>query len=481
MLLSDILNNISYIVTEGSLEKNIASLASDSAKVTKGGLFAAIVGTHVDGHTFIDSAIQNGATVIVCEKMPASPISGVTYVQVAHTPEALGFIADMFYGHPSQKLALVGVTGTNGKTTIATVLYKLFESLGYKAGLFSTVENRIHETVLPATQTTPDLIVLHELLAKMVDEGITHCFMEVSSHAVDQNRIAGLHFTGGIFTNLTHDHLDYHKTFEAYFAAKKKFFDDLSETAFALTNKNDAYGEKILADTRAKKYTYGEIGYFSGKIVSMNINEMALSIENETTSFELVGKFNMYNILAIYGTAVLLGEEKKNVLAHLSKLQGATGRFHKMKAPNGSTVIVDYAHSPDALQNVLETIRGIIDTNGRIITVVGCGGDRDPSKRAPMGSIAAKLSDAAIFTADNPRSEDPAVIISSMGTSLTPDEMKKVATEPDRRKAIDMAVKMAQSNDVVLIAGKGHELYQEIKGFKQPFSDFEVVEQAFRS
>jgi len=476
MTLKDLLKNVPTVAVRGSLDIEILSLATDSKKAERGALFAAIAGTHADGHFFIPDAIERGALAIICEKVPDILDPAVTYIEVKESQTAFGFVADAFYGYPSQKLKLVGVTGTNGKTTIATLLYKLFESLGYKAGLISTVENRIHEKVRAATHTTPDTVSLYELLAKMAKEGVTHCFMEASSHAIEQNRIAGLAFAGGIFTNLTHDHLDYHKPFEAYRLAKKKFFDGLSETAFVLTNKDDESGLEMFADTKAKKYTYGaEPADFSASISHMTIEKMELVIGGEQKEFELVGRFNMYNLLAVYGTAVLLGEHKEKVLEHLSKLSGASGRFEKFHSTAGVTAIVDYAHTPDAVMNVLQTIQEVKKKNAHVITVVGCGGDRDPLKRPIMGSAAVGLSDQVFFTSDNPRSEDPNAIIREMTSALAPEDMQKVTIEPDRKRAIGRAIQSAQLDDIVLVAGKGHESYQEIQGVKVPFFDQAVV------
>ncbi len=479
MKLSDLLQNISGIEIHGENDREVTLLASNSKKVEAGALFAAVGGTHVDGHAFIQEAIEKGARVILCEKLPNYLDPAITFIKTARSHYTLGIITDSFYGHPSQKLKLVGVTGTNGKTTVATTLYQLFDSLGYKSGLISTVENIIYTERLPATQTTPDLIELHELCKNMLEKGVTHIFMEVSSHAIDQDRIAGLFFTGGIFTNLTHDHLDYHKTFGAYRLAKKKFFDNLSPTAFALTNKDDKEGLGMLADTKAKKYTYGESSAdFSATISSINIEEMNLLIDRKERLFTLVGKFNMYNLLAIYGTSVLLGEDKEKVLEYLSPLQGARGRFQKIHS-RGITAIVDYAHTPDALTNVLETIREIKVPKSRIISVVGCGGDRDPTKRSFMALAAAELSDHSFFTSDNPRSEDPDAIIQNMTDALSSETLQKVTVAPDRTEAIAAAIRMAESGDIILVAGKGHEEYQEINGVKHPFSDEGIVQNTF--
>ncbi len=480
MKLSLLLQNVKTIEIKGSTDLDISMLVSVSAKAEAGVLFAAVPGTHVDGHAFIQSAVEKGAKAILCEKLPDYLDSSVTYIQVEHSHRALGIIADNFYGHPSSKLKLVGVTGTNGKTTIATVLYQLFDSMGYRTGLISTVENIIYMDRLPATQTTPDLIELHELIASMVTKGVTHCFMEVSSHAIDQERISGLLFTGGIFTNLTHDHLDYHKTFEAYRLAKKKFFDNLPETALALVNKDDKEGMGMIADTRAQKYTYRPFSAsFTARMVSMDIEKMTLAIDGVEEGFLLTGKFNMYNLLAVYGTAILLGEDKTKILQNLSHVKGALGRFQKIHSKSGITAIVDYAHTPDALTNVLETIQEVKGPDSRIITVIGCGGDRDKTKRPFMALSAVSLSDYSFFTSDNPRSEDPSAILSDMVSSLAPDDMKKVTVVENRTEAIATAIRSAKPGDIVLVAGKGHEEYQEIKGVKHTFSDQGIIQNTF--
>jgi UDP-N-acetylmuramoyl-L-alanyl-D-glutamate--2,6-diaminopimelate ligase len=480
MKLSDLLQNVTVLEIKGPADLEILMLASESGKVENGALFAAVKGTHADGHDFIQAALEKGARAILCEKFPDYLDASVTYIRTEHSHRSLGFIADAFYGHPSSKLKLVGVTGTNGKTTVATVLYQLFDSMGHFAGLISTVENIIHTEKLPATQTTPDLIELHRLMADMVFKGVTHAFMEVSSHAIDQDRISGLSFTGAIFTNLTHDHLDYHKTFDAYRLAKKKFFDNLPETAFALINKDDKEGMGMLSDTRAKKYTYGAVSAdFVATIMAMDIEKMKLAIDGAEQSFELVGRFNMYNLLAVYGTAVLLGEDKQKILKYLSVQKGALGRFQKIHSKGGITALVDYAHTPDAITNVLQTIQEVKEKTSRIITVIGCGGDRDKTKRPFMALAAVSLSDHSFFTSDNPRSEDPDVILSDMTSGLAPDDIKKVTVLPDRTQAIAAALGNAKPGDIVLIAGKGHEEYQEIKGVKHTFSDQGIVQNTF--
>jgi UDP-N-acetylmuramoyl-L-alanyl-D-glutamate--2,6-diaminopimelate ligase len=461
---------------------DISDVQMDSRKVQKGSLFIAVRGVAVDGHQFIGKAIEQGATAIVCEELPSSKNDGVTYVQTKNSAQAAGQIAHNFYDAPTKKIKLVGVTGTNGKTTIATLLYKLFTGLGYKCGLVSTVENQIAGKVIPSTHTTPDAISLNALLKQMVDEGCGFAFMEVSSHAVDQHRIAGLEFVGGLFSNITHDHLDYHKTFDQYIKAKKAFFDGLSSTAFAITNLDDKRGTVMLQNTAAKKYSYSlkTVADFKGKILENGLTGLVMTINEQEVHFRLIGEFNAYNLLAVYGAAVCLGEDKAHVLQHLSNVTGAEGRFDYMISPKQKVIgIVDYAHTPDALVNVLDTIKKLKRGHEQVITVVGCGGDRDKTKRPVMGEVACEHSDKVIFTSDNPRSEDPQQILADMEATLNSAARRKYIAIADRKQAIKTAVSMAQPEDIVLIAGKGHEKYQEIKGVKHHFDDKEVLKEMF--
>jgi UDP-N-acetylmuramoyl-L-alanyl-D-glutamate--2,6-diaminopimelate ligase len=445
-------------------------------------LFVAIGGTQSDGHAFIPNAIRAGASTIVCEVLPEEIDPNVTYVTVKSSAEALGVIASNYFGNPSEHLKIVGVTGTNGKTTVATLLYKLFGALGHRVGLLSTVENRIGDQVLTATHTTPDPIQLNGLLRQMIDAGCSYVFIEVSSHAIDQQRISGLKFTGAIFTNITHDHLDYHKTFENYIKAKKKYFDDLDREAFALINADDKRGMIMLQNTKATKYTYGlkRMADFKGKIITNSIEGLELEIAGRNVWFKLIGDFNAYNLLAAYGTSVLLGQDNEETLTKLSALDGASGRFQLVLPGAKYIAIVDYAHTPDALQNVLETITQFRTGTEQVITVVGCGGNRDRTKRPLMAAIACKLSDRVVLTSDNPRDEDPMEIIKEMQTGIKPTDVRKTLVIADREEAIKSACMMARERDIILIAGKGHETYQEIKGFKYAFDDREVVERMSR-
>ncbi|HEX5168029.1 MAG TPA: UDP-N-acetylmuramoyl-L-alanyl-D-glutamate--2,6-diaminopimelate ligase [Cyclobacteriaceae bacterium] len=475
--LKNLLYKVSLTSTYGDMSIEVNGICFDSRKVQPGFLFIAVRGTLSDGHTFISKAIESGAVAVVCEALPDSIAEKVTFVTVKNSAQALGVISSNFYDNPSEKLKLTGVTGTNGKTTTATLLYQLFSALGHRSGLLSTVVNKIVDKDVPATHTTPDPIQLNELLQTMLGAGCTHVFMEVSSHAVDQERIAGLKFTGGIFTNITHDHLDYHKTFENYIKAKKKFFDELSSDAFALVNADDKRGMVMLQNTKASRNTFGlkKMTDFKGKIISNTIEGLELEIEGKSVWFKLIGDFNAYNILGVYGAAVLLGEDADEVLRHLSVLSGAPGRFELVTPGSKITAIVDYAHTPDALKNVLETIVQFRSGNEQVITVVGCGGNRDKSKRPLMASIACRLSDKVILTSDNPRDEEPMEIIKEMQTGVTPSDARKTLVMPDREEAIKSACMMAREKDIILVAGKGHETYQEIKGVKHPFDDREVV------
>jgi UDP-N-acetylmuramoyl-L-alanyl-D-glutamate--2,6-diaminopimelate ligase len=473
---------VKIIATSGDMNSEVAGVAFDSRKVLPGFLFVAIKGRQSDGHQFIEKAIELGATVIVCEKLPEAVSDKATFVNVKSSSKALGIIASNFYDNPSGKLKLVGVTGTNGKTTVATLLFKLFSSLDYKVGLLSTVVNKIVDKEIPATHTTPDPIQINELLIKMLEAGCTHCFMEVSSHAVDQGRIEGLNFTGAIFTNITHDHLDYHHTFESYIRAKKGFFDGLSSDAFAIVNIDDKRGMVMLQNSKAKKQTYGlkKMADFKAKIITNSIEGLELEIGDRNVWFKLIGDFNAYNLLAVYGTACLLGEDPEMILMKLSSITGAAGRFELVRPGSKFTAIVDYAHTPDALKNVLETIEHFRTGNEQVIAVVGCGGDRDKTKRPLMAAIACKYSNKVIFTSDNPRSEDPLEIIREMQKGVGPSEAKKTLVMPDREEAIKTACMLAKEKDIILVAGKGHETYQEIKGIKHPFDDKEVLDRMLK-
>jgi len=479
--LSDILYKVHTTALSGNTDIDINDIQIDSRKAGKGSLFVAVKGVAADGHLFIEKAIAQGAVAIVCEQMP-SQVEGITYVQTSNSAEAAGQLAHNFYDQPTQKLKLVGVTGTNGKTTVATLLYKLFTCLGYKCGLVSTVENMISGKIIPATHTTPDAVSLNALLNQMVEEGCTYAFMEVSSHAVHQQRIAGLEFAGGLFTNITHDHLDYHKTFDEYIRAKKGFFDGLNSSAFAITNLDDKRGNVMVQNTAAKKYSYSlrTVSDFKGKILENSLGGLVMNINEQEVHFRLIGEFNAYNLLAVYGAAICLGEDKAHVLQCLSNTTGAEGRFDYIISPKEKIIgIVDYAHTPDALVNVLETIKKLRQGHESVITVVGCGGDRDKTKRPVMGEVACEHSDRVIFTSDNPRSEDPLKILEDMEATLNSAAKRKYLSIADRKQAIKTAVDMAKPEDIVLIAGKGHEKYQEINGVKHHFDDREVLLEMF--
>ena len=475
--LKDILFGVSIESVYGSTDLNIASIDFDSRKVAKESLFVAIKGVVADGHLFINDVIAKGVKAVICQDLPDNPKAGVTYVIVNDSNKALAILAANFYDNPSQKLKLIGITGTNGKTTIATLLYNLLKKAGFKTGLLSTVKVLINEQELPATHTTPDPVTINKHLKAMVLAGVTHCFMEVSSHGIDQKRTAGLHFTGGVFTNLSHDHLDYHNSFAEYRDVKKSFFDELPKSAFALTNLDDKNGKVMLQNTEAKKYTYAlkTIADYKAKILENQLSGLLLSINNNEVWAKLIGNFNAYNLLAIYATADLLGVEEIENLRLLSELESVSGRFQYLVSDKGITAIVDYAHTPDALKNVLETLNTIRTHNEKVITVVGCGGDRDKAKRPKMAHIASELSSQAIFTSDNPRSEDPQEIIEDMEAGVEPQNFKKTISIVDRKQAIKTASKLAEKGDIVLIAGKGHETYQEIKGVKTDFDDFDIV------
>jgi UDP-N-acetylmuramoyl-L-alanyl-D-glutamate--2,6-diaminopimelate ligase len=479
MELETLLNTITFSETSGDLNKNITGIHFDSRKIADGFLFVAVPGTQSDGHDYINKAIENGAVAVVCENMPATIQSGITYIRVKDSAEALGHLASVWNDYPSQNLVLIGVTGTNGKTTIATLLYLLFRKLGYKVGLLSTVCNYIEDQAIPTTHTTPDPIELNRLLAQMVNEGCEYAFMEVSSHAVTQKRISSLQFNGGIFTNLTRDHLDYHETFEAYRDAKKGFFDALPVGAFALTNKDDKNGMFMLQNTKAEKHTYSfqTLADFKGKILESHFDGTLMTVNEKEVVTQFVGKFNAYNLLAVYGAAVLLDENPDEVLVLLSTLQSVSGRFQTFRSPDGYTAIVDYAHTPDALTNVLNAIHEVLDGSGKILTVVGCGGNRDKGKRPIMAKEAVRLSDRVFLTSDNPRFEKPDDIIQDMAVGLDFTERKKAVCITDRREAIRTACLLAQTGDVILIAGKGHEDYQEIEGVKYPFDDRKTIQE----
>lgn len=479
--LQDILYKVHLKQVQGSTGIAVTGIQIDSRKVSAGSVFVAIRGVQTDGHQFINKAVSSGAVAVVCEEMPSLFSNGVTYLQVNNAQETVAFMAHNFYGEPSKKIKLVGVTGTNGKTTIATVLFKLFTQLGYTCGLISTVQNQIAGKIIPASHTTPDAVSLNVLLKQMCDEGCTHVFMECSSHAIHQHRITGLQFAGGLFSNITHDHLDYHKTFEEYIRVKKKFFDELSASAFAISNADDKRGEVMLQNTHAKKYLYSlkTTASFKGKILENVLTGLVMLVNDKEVHFRLIGEFNAYNLLAIYGAAICLGEESERVLTALSLLSGAEGRFDYSLSSGLIMGIVDYAHTPDALENVLMTVKKLRKGHEQIITVVGCGGDRDKTKRPIMAQAACDLSDRVILTSDNPRTEDPSEILKDMEQGLTSAAKKKYITIVDRKEAIKTAVSIANKEDIILIAGKGHEKYQDVKGVKYPFDDKEVLKEMF--
>lgn len=479
MILKDLLRGIRVMETIGSEETEISGVAIDSRKVTKGGLFVAMKGTQVDGHKFIPKAIELGAAAILCENLPDNLEEGVAYVVVPDTEDIVGEVATRFYGNPSEKLKLVGVTGTNGKTTIATLLYNMFRKFGHKCGLLSTVCNYIEEEAIPADHTTPDPIELNELLARMVEAGCEYAFMECSSHAIAQKRIGGLKFAGGIFTNLTRDHLDYHKTFENYRNAKKAFFDGLPKSAFAITNADDKNGLVMTQNTKAvvKTYSTRSAADFKARILECHFEGMYLEIDNREVGVQFIGKFNVSNLLAVYGAAVMLGKHPEDILLVMSTLHSVSGRLEPIHSPEGYTAVVDYAHTPDALENVLNAIHEVLNGKGQVITVCGAGGNRDKGKRPLMAQEAVKQSDKVIFTSDNPRFEEPQDIIDDMLAGLNDHQKRKALTIVDRKEAIRTACMLAGKGDVVLIAGKGHEDYQEVKGVKHHFDDKEVVKE----
>jgi len=482
MVLSELLKAIQPRNVVGEKDIEIKEVNIDSRKIGEGHLFMAMRGTQTDGHAYIPNAIEKGATAVLCEDIPTEVNPHVTYIQVADSEEAVGKLAHAFYGYPTEKLELVGVTGTNGKTTIATLLYKIFRLFGYKVGLLSTVCNYIDDEAIPTDHTTPDPITLNKLLGRMADEGCKYAFMEVSSHSIAQKRISGLRFAGGIFTNLTRDHLDYHKTVENYLKAKKKFFDDMPKQAFSLTNLDDKNGLVMLQNTKSKTYTYSlrSLADFKGKVLESHVEGMLLDINNHEVAVHFIGKFNASNLLAVFGAAVLLGKSEEDVLVALSTLYPVAGRLETIHSPNGITAVVDYAHTPDALVNVLASLQEVMNGKGQIITVVGAGGNRDKGKRPIMAKEAAKGSDKVIITSDNPRFEEPQDIINDMLAGLDAKDMEKTLSIVDRKEAIRTACMLAQKGDVVLVAGKGHEDYQEIKGVKHHFDDREVLRELFK-
>lgn len=480
--LSKILKGVSIRRAIGSMDVDIRAISFDSRSIREGDLFVAIRGTLADGHAFIDKAVALGAKAVICEELPQDVSGHISYIEVEDAGFSLGLIAANFYDHPSAKLKLVGVTGTNGKTTVATLLYKLFMELGFRVGLLSTVQNKIDGRIIPSTHTTPDPVRLNALLSEMVASGCDYCFMEVSSHAVAQHRIAGISFVGGVFTNLTHDHLDFHKTFDAYLKAKKAFFDNLPKSAFALVNVDDKHGSVMVQNTVAYKKTYGlkNIADYKGRIVESHFNGMLMHIDGREVWTRLVGAFNAYNLLAVYSVAILLEQDTLKVLTVLSRLTGAEGRFDTLLSGSGIVGIVDYAHTPDAVENVLRTIVELRKNKEQIITVLGCGGDRDKAKRPEMAAVAARLSDKVILTSDNPRSEDPQQIIREMEVGVPADKRRNVFSITDRHEAIKAAVHLAQPTDIILVAGKGHEKYQEIMGEKRAFDDKAILSELFK-
>ena len=483
MRLNELLKNVESLNIIGDVNVEITGVNIDSRRIEKGHLFVAIPGTVTDGHKFIPKAIELGAAAVLCEIIPEEDTAGVTYIKVASTEDAVGKVATLFYGDPSRKLKLVGVTGTNGKTTIATLLYNMFRKFGHKCGLLSTVCNYIEGEAIPADHTTPDPIELNRLLAQMVDAGCEYAFMECSSHAIAQKRIGGLKFAGGLFTNLTRDHLDYHKTFENYRDAKKAFFDGLDKDAFAITNADDKNGMIMVQNCKAQVKTYSTrtMADFKAKIIECHFEGMYLDINGKEVGVQFIGKFNVSNLLAVYGAAVMLGKKPEDILLILSTLKSVNGRLEPIHSPEGYTAIVDYAHTPDALENVLNAIHEVLNGNGKVITVCGAGGNRDKGKRPIMAQEAVKQSDKVIITSDNPRFEEPQDIINDMLAGLDQKQMKKVLSIVDRREAIRTACMLAEKGDVILIAGKGHEDYQEIKGVKHHFDDKEVVKEIFNS
>ena len=477
--LKDILFGVSLQSITGNREEEVKGVAYDSRKVEPGFLFVAVKGLTVDGHDYIESTIDKGARVIVCEKAPKNLPKEITVVQTDNSAKALGIIASNFYGRPSENIKLVGITGTNGKTTCATLLFELFQNLGYSVGLLSTVENKINHKVLDTSFTTPDAVQLNQLLAEMVENGCTHAFMEVSSHALVQHRVSGIHFTGGVFTNITHDHLDYHKTFDEYIAAKKLLFDGLSSESFALVNVDDKRGMVMLQNTKAEKNRLGirSMADFKVRIIHNTLQGLELNFDGVDVWFKLIGEFNAYNLLTAYAVAILLDEEKEDVLSGLSTTTGASGRFEKVENTSNVMAIVDYAHTPDALENVLRTIDDLRTKNELLVTVVGCGGDRDKTKRPKMAGIAARFSDKIILTSDNPRTEDPQQILEDMKEGIPKSKERNVMIIADRKEAIRTACNLVSDQDIILVAGKGHETYQEVNGVRHHFDDREILKE----
>ncbi len=480
--LKDILYKVAVETVHGSTDVVVNNIVFDSRKIVDNDVFVAIKGLITDAHQYIASVIEKGASVIVCEDVPSTIKQGIVYIKVGDTKQALAIMADNFYDNPSQQLQLIGITGTNGKTTIATLLYNQFKDAGYKVGLLSTVKILVDNEEFSATHTTPDSIIMNRYLRSMVDSGVTHCFMEVSSHGIHQKRTEGLHFTGGVFTNLSHDHLDYHNSFAEYRDVKKVFFDQLPKSAFALVNIDDKNGMVMLQNTKAKKLTYAlkTVADYKAKIVENQLNGLLLTINNNEVWTKLIGAFNAYNLLAIYATSDVLGIESLENLKLLSNLESVSGRFQYLVSDGGITAIVDYAHTPDALKNVLETINTIRTHNERVITVVGCGGDRDKTKRPKMGHIASQLSNQTIFTSDNPRTENPQTIIEEMEAGVEPQNFKKYLSIVDRKQAIKTASKLAEKGDILLIAGKGHEAYQEVNGVRTDFDDYQIITETLK-
>lgn len=482
MQLVELLKRIPVLEIHGDESREVSQLVFDSRKVTENSLYIAVRGTVADGHSFIASSEQKGAKTIVCEEFPDSLSNDITYVKVKDSSKALGRLASNFYGNPSEKLKLIGVTGTNGKTSVSTLLFDVFKNLGYDSALLSTVEIRIADQVIPATHTTPDVITINKILAQAVEEGCEFAFMEVSSHGIAQNRIEGLHFKIAGFTNLTHDHLDYHKTFDEYLKTKKRFFDELDTESVAITNIDDKNGNVMLQNTKATKRSYAlkTMADYHGRLLEVDFNGMLLNFNGKEFWTTLTGKFNVYNLLLVFGIASELGFEQDEILQAISQLKRVSGRFETFKSDGGIFFIVDYAHTPDALENILDSINDIRTKNERLITVFGCGGDRDHSKRPEMGNIATKKSTLAIITSDNPRTEDPAAIIKEIEAGVEPQNFSKYTSIPDRREAIKMAIKFAEPKDIVLVAGKGHETYQEINGVKHHFDDKETINELWK-
>lgn len=477
MILSDILNGVDVLDILGNKEIEISEIVFDSRKAVKNSLYIAIKGTLVDGHHYIPSAIEKGAKAIVCEVLPEQKEEGIIYIKVENSSKVLGLLASNFYGNPSEKLTLVGITGTNGKTSVSTLLFDIFQKMGYLSALISTVEYRIGDEVFPSTHTTPDIITLNKILSKAVEQGCQYAFMEVSSHGIHQGRIDGLNFRIAGFTNITHDHLDYHKTFLEYLNTKKRFFDELPQTAVAITNIDDKNGLVMLQNTKAKKKTYAlkTLADYQGKLLELDFNGMLLNFNGKEFWTTLTGKFNVYNLLLVFAIARELGFEENEILTTISKLKRVNGRFEVLKSQGGIIFVVDYAHTPDALENILDSINEIRTKNERLITIFGCGGDRDKEKRPEMGKVATRKSTLAIITSDNPRTEDPAQIIKEIEAGVESQNFSKYITIPDRKEAIKMAIKFAEPKDIVLVAGKGHETYQEINGVKHHFDDKETI------